>query len=234
MKLFLCGGGSGGQVADGYKEFYKNLDKRKPILYVPLAMEEDKYDGCNEWFTAEAKIIGHPCFEMVNSAEELIEKDFNDFCGIFIGGGNTYDLLNKINSTGLHKKIETYLANNGVVFGGSAGAIIFGRDIDVCKTDDENICGLKNTFGFNLLNNVSILCHLNEKHFLRNVDYLKTLSYKQKVVYIPEEDVIFIDNGKFKTFGNKDYVVFTKGRYYKKDFKFLKKEFIKKPIKFNH
>lgn len=234
MRLFLCGGGCGSQVVEAYREFNKQLSTNKPLLYIPLAMEEDKYDGCNEWFSAEAKIIGHPRFEMVRSAEKLLEKDFNEFCGIFIGGGNTYDLLNRINSAELRNKFETYLSNNGVIFGGSAGAIIFGRDIDVCKIEDGNNCGLKNTSGFNRINDMSILCHLNKKHFIRNMAHLKSLSYTQKIIYLAEEHTVFINNGEIHTFGNKDYAIFTNGKCYFKKAKNLKKEFMNKPIKLGH
>ena len=32
MKLFLCGGGSGKQVIDAYKEFEKCIDKKRRIF----------------------------------------------------------------------------------------------------------------------------------------------------------------------------------------------------------
>lgn len=228
MKLFLCGGGSGTQVTDAYKEFLRQIDKNKPLLYVPLAMDETKYMDCKKWFTKEIKHIGLSNFEMVSSARELYDKDLANYCGVFIGGGNTYDLLNKINNNNLRKKLEGFLLNGGVVFGGSAGAIIFGQDIDVCKFEGENNCGLKNTQGFNYANDLSILCHLNEKHLLKNIEYLKKISYVQKIIYLPEEDVVFINDKKIQTFGGQDYVLLTKGRCYTKKIKNLKNEFIKK------
>ncbi len=231
MKLFLCGGGSGTHIADAYEEFLKQVDNNKPLLYVPLAMDETKYKDCKEWFTNEIKYIGLSNFEMVCSAQEFYNIDFTNYCAIFIGGGNTYDLLNKINNNNLRKKLEKFLLNGGVVFGGSAGAIIFGQDIDVCKLEDGNNCGLKNTEGFNYANDLSILCHLNEKHLLKNIEHLKKMSYRQKIIYLPEEDVVFINNDKIQTFGGQNYILFTKGRYYLKRFNNLKKEFIKKSTK---
>ena len=232
MKLFLCGGGSGSHVADAYKEFLRQVDNNKPLLYVPLAMDETKYKDCKEWFTNEIKYIGLSNFEMVYSAQEFYNKNLRNYCAIFIGGGNTYDLLNKIDSNNLRKKLVEFLLNGGIVFGGSAGAIIFGQDIDVCKLEDGNNCGLRNTEGFNYANDLSILCHLNQKHLLINIEHLKKLSYKQKIIYLPEEDVVFINHEKIQTFGGKDYILVTKGRCYSKKFKNLKKEFIKKSVKF--
>lgn len=233
MKLFLCGGGCGKQIEDAYREFLRHIDKDKPLLYVPLAMDEAKYIGCKEWFTQEVKYMGLSNFEMVCSAQELYDKEFTNYCAVFIGGGNTYDLLNKIGGSNLRKKITDFLLCGGVVFGGSAGAIIFGCDIEVCKLEDGNNCGLKNTCGFDYANGLSILCHLNEKHLSKNIDHLKKLSYTQKIIYLPEEDVVFINDEQIQTFGGEDYMLFTKGRYYTKKFKNLENEFIKKATNSN-
>ena len=65
MKLYLSGGGSGRQNLFAYNSYFKSIDKTKPILYVPLAMEEEKYDGCYEWFKEEIRYFGVTNFEMV-------------------------------------------------------------------------------------------------------------------------------------------------------------------------
>lgn len=40
MKLFLNGGGCGKQTLTTYKEINKIINHDKPVLYVPLAMDE--------------------------------------------------------------------------------------------------------------------------------------------------------------------------------------------------
>ena len=57
-------------------------------------------------------------------------------------------------------KIKRYIDNDGIVFGGSAGAIIFGKDIDTCKYEDDNsIIGLKDK-----------LSELNEAFNKKNIE----------------------------------------------------------------
>ena len=129
-------------------------------------MDENKYDSCYKWFECEIKQVGLKEFEMVRSKEELSKKDFSSYSAIFIGGGNTYKLLSDIKACSNYEKIVEYIKNGGTVFGGSAGAIIFGKDIDCCSLDDKNKIGLKDTRGFNLLSDYSILCHLNNKNRL--------------------------------------------------------------------
>lgn len=226
MSLYLCGGGSGKQIFDAMLKFSNEINKNKPILYVPLAMDENKYDSCYKWFESEIKQVGLKEFEMVRSKEELSKKDFSSYSAIFIGGGNTYKLLSDIKACSNYEKIVEYIKNGGTVFGGSAGAIIFGKDIDCCKQDDKNKIGLEDTTGFNCLNDYSILCHLKNKNFRKNRKFLEEFSKKKKVVYIPEEDVIVLNNGKISMIGTKKYTVFKNGQYEYHSFANLKKDMI--------
>lgn len=76
MKLFLCGGGSGSQLEIAYKKIAKVMQKDKPILYIPLAMDENKYDSCYNWFKNEISFFGAKDFEMIRSSLELSRKNF--------------------------------------------------------------------------------------------------------------------------------------------------------------
>ena len=224
MKLFLCGGGCSSQITTAYKKFEKLLDKSKPILYIPLAMEENRFDSCYEWFGKEILNFGLTKFEMVRSSLELFQKDFTQYCALFIGGGNTYKLLKDMYDNANYQKIIDYLNNNGIVFGASAGAIIFGKNIDSCMLDDNNITNYKQSNGLNYLNNYSLLCHLNKSNFKKNKDYLKEYSKKNKTIYLPEEDVIVISNNKIEFIGNKKYVIFKNGNYAFHNFANFKKD----------
>lgn len=226
MRLYLCGGGSGKQILNALSNFSKKLDKSKPILYVPLAMEESKYNSCYDWFSEEIKNMNLTKFEMVKSSLELSKKKLTNYSAIFIGGGNTYKLLNEIKKYSNYEKIIDYLNKDGTIFGGSAGAIIFGDDINCCLLDDKNSINLKDTKGFNLLNNYSILCHLKNKNLKRNCQYLAEYSKKHKLMYLPEEDVILIENKKVSIIGNEKYIIFKNGKYEYHNFANLKKDML--------
>lgn len=159
MKAFLCGGGAGIQAAGAYKRLQEVIDHTKPCLYIPLAMEPEQYDSCRKWIQDELKDVAVPFIEMVKSAEELASKNFLNFSFLFIGGGNTFKLLSDLKASGAFEKIRAYLKQGGIVFGGSAGAIIFGKDLEACRLDDANKAGLRETEGFDLLDGSSVLCH---------------------------------------------------------------------------
>lgn len=216
MKLFLCGGGSGERAFFANKKFGEIVDHTKPLLYVPLAMKEERYPGCLEWITKEMSSIGITNIDMVTSKEELSSKTYTDYCAIYIGGGNTYKLLDDIKSSGSFEKIKDYLIKeDGVIFGGSAGAIIFGYDIDSCAHMDENDISLKDTHGFNLVNDYSIGAHYTNKgeEFTKmSTEHFLKFSNKSKTIALPEEDTIFLDNDHFEVIGNRPYYIFENGK----------------------
>ena len=148
MKVFICGGGSGKQTERALRRLDEVINHHLPCLYIPLAMEEDQYDSCYEWIGGELRDVDVPGIEMIRSAEELSGKHLADYSFLFIGGGNTFRLLSEIKRVSMFEPIREYLLNGGVAFGGSAGAIIFGEDLESCALDDENEVGLLDTNGF--------------------------------------------------------------------------------------
>lgn len=228
MKLFLCGGGSGKQIKYALNKFASSIDKTKPILYIPLAMDNEEYASCREWFTSEIAEIGLKNFDMVCSSTELSKKKLSDFSALFIGGGNTFKLLKELKDNDNFNKINEYLKNDGIIFGASAGAIIFGKNINSCLLDDENEIGLKDCDGFNYLNNYSILCHLNNQNLKINNMYLKEFSKINKTIYLPEEDTIIISNKGINFIGEKKYIIFDSNGQVKHNFANIKNDINKK------
>ena len=229
MKLLLCGGGCGEQTIEANKKFNEIIDHTKPLLYVPLAMDENKhpYDGCLEWITGELSSVNIPKIEMVRSFEELASKNFNDYCAIFIGGGNTYKLLKGLKDSGTFNKIREYINNDGIVYGGSAGAIIFGYDINSCLAMDENNVNLEDTRGFNVLSCKSIFAHYtNEKTSELHDKYKQYLSNyslsNEQIIALPEEDTIFINGDFIEIIGNRPYYEFIDGVENKKEIEKVK------------
>lgn len=226
MKLFLNGGGFGKQTILTYKEINKIINHSKPVLYVPLAMDEidHPYDSCYEWIKEEISMIDIPNIEMVRTFEEFANKNFNRYSLIYIGGGNTYKLLNGIKTTNTFNKLKKYLQDDGIVYGGSAGAVIFGKDINIIKVMDNNVVGIKDTSGLNYLNGMSLFVHytnykskyteeenkkLMEKYTNFIIDYTKE---NEKVIAFPEEDTIFFDGKHIRVIGELPYYIFENGK----------------------
>ena len=225
MKVFLNGGGCGKQTILTYKEINKIINHNKPVLYVPLAMDETEhpYDDCFKWIINEISVIDVPNIEMVRTFNELYEKDYNKYSMIFIGGGNTFKLLKGIKESKSFKKLKNYIDNDGIIFGSSAGAIIFGKNIKSIEIMDKNSVKLEDTKGFDLLNGKSLFAHyinyiakfteeenkiLIEKYTNFLVDY--TIN-NENVIAFPEEDTIFLNGDNIEMIGQSSYYIFEDG-----------------------
>ena len=221
MKLILNGGGIGKQIEDARALLNSLIDHNKKILYIPFAWLDPTYKGCLEFMTDELSDVEKTGIDMVTSTDELMNKNFNDYSCIFIGGGNTYKLLNDLKVSGAFDKIKNYLINdNGIVYGGSAGAIIFGKDLDSCNIDDENEVGLVDNKGFNMINGYSLFCHYTSREPDRtelSKNYLLELSKKKPIYAIPEEDTIFVNDNKIVFIGTRPYYEFVNGEIISKE-----------------
>lgn len=219
MTIFLNGGGDRTQIAPTYQLFSESIDHAKPLLYIPLAMEPERFPSCLAWITEEFKQFRLAGIDMVSSMEELYQKDFADYCALFFGGGNTYRLLSGLKASGCFKKIDNYIRHDGVVFGGSAGAIIFGATIDSCACDDENDIRLTDTSGFDVLNGASLLCHYTnraQQAHQRSTEHLLALSKQGPIIALPEEDTILVHEHNIRVIGSRPYYEFVGGKRLKK------------------
>ena len=232
MRLLLCGGGSGDKTIEANKKLNEIIDHSKPILYIPLALEKNRYDGCLKWIKEELKSVDVPFIDMVYSAEEILEKNLNEYCAIFIGGGNTFKLLSELKESGAFFSVKKFIDGNGIIFGGSAGATILGYDINSCLYTDSNIVNIKDTKGFDCLNGKSLAAHYtneNREKTKRATDYLTQYSrVAGPVIAIPEEITIFVDGEKIEFIGNKKSYYFESGKRKLIDF------YIKKDISFDN
>lgn len=220
MKVFLCGGGAGEQTIEANKRLNEVIDHAKPCLYIPLAMEAEMYDSCYEWITGELAEVQLPYIEMVRSGEELTKKNFSDYSVVFIGGGNTYKLLKDLKDCGAFEKLRTYLEQGGVAFGGSAGAIIFGEDLESCNLDDPNEVGLTDTAGMDVLHGISLLCHFTSREKEedeRSKEYLLGISKHRRVLALPEEVTLFVNDDTVEVIGERPYYSFENGRMLKQN-----------------
>ena len=215
MKLILNGGGDGKAAVSARQRLNRVIDHHKKILYIPFAWPDPTYQGCLEFMTGELADVEKAGIEMVRTAGELMRLKLADYACLYIGGGNTYKLLNDLKASGAFEKIRKYLTEeDGIVYGGSAGAIIFGKDLDSCNTDDDNEVGLKDRTGFDMLGGYSLLCHYTNRNRERTElsrRYLLELSKIKPVYAIPEEDTICVDDGGTEVIGDRPYYEFVRG-----------------------
>jgi len=210
VKLFLSGGGDEKQTKNFDGVFAKSIPNPKRILYIPIAMPRTKFTECFNWINKSLNSLGIDNIDMWTNIHNKNISELEKYDAIYIGGGNTFSLLNKLKKSGFDKLLEKYVQNGKIIYGGSAGAIILGRDIQTAgfgRDSDKNIVSLKNFDGLNLIKNYSIQCH----YFPEEKELMKRFAEKNKfqIIALPEETGIYLKNNLIKIIGEKNAFLFT-------------------------
>lgn len=212
-KYFLAGGGNENQSYHIDELFCKSVSK---ILYIPIAWNNvrvnEDFKPHLKWLT---ETLGKFGINDINLLTDL-DSDINllDYDGIYIGGGNTFKLLNYIKESKFDYKLSEFVKQGGCIYGGSAGAIIFGSDINIsllgADKDENKIC-LKDLGGLNILNNIDIQVHFNTKQLESHKDYVRKT--KRNILAIPEESAIVVENDECLIVGSKPVYFITENNH---------------------
>ncbi len=134
--LLLSGSKAAGNLPDGEKPglfdfaeswikdfFAKAIEEQEPIMFVPYArpggMSEEDY------FSAVKERLGKMGIHVIAPPPSgITEETLRDVGGIFVGGGHTYTLLDKLQKTGAFEVIRNAVENGLPYMGSSAGTII--------------------------------------------------------------------------------------------------------------
>ena len=211
MPLYLSGGGYGKQSEDIDRLFSKNIDKTKPVLYIPIAMDTNKhpYPECLEWIKNNFKKYNVKDFVMWTEKElySAQEKNISDFGGIYIGGGNTFYLSNHMRSSGFWNLLEMAVEKDLNIYGSSAGAAIFSKTIIPAFSADKNDVSLEDFNGMNCIYQYHFWAHYNQAYDQIISEFDK--KYKlNKIVGVPEDAALFISNNTITNIGKSPIIFF--------------------------
>jgi dipeptidase E len=127
------------------------------LLYVPIAANPP-YEPYLEWARESLGPSGISNIAMATSPQQVV-RELERSDAIFIGGGNTYSLLHAFRTSGADRMLRRSAEGGLLVYGGSAGAILLGRDITTARHADPNEVGVTDTRGLDLALGYSIWCH---------------------------------------------------------------------------
>lgn len=211
MKLILSGGGSAEKTMKLDMLFASLIPESKQLIYIPIALRSQPLSDSLHWFQS---VFSKWSFDIVMWTE-LNNKNtlsFKDVGAIYIGGGNTYYLLDKLRSSKFDIPLKKFILQGGLVYGGSAGAVVLGKDISLVQ--DINDSQVKDTRGLNILS-FSIFPHYDETQESMIIDFQRKI--KNPVLGIPEGAGVFVDDRCSKVVGETSVTMF-KGNRAKKYF----------------
>lgn len=214
MRLLLT---SNGLVNDAIRQAFLDLTfkpvEELRVAFIPSA--KNKNSSSTAYFSrvfANLTKLGVVKTDIVDidgmAYEELLSRlKLADV--IYVGGGNTYYLLNCFKKCGLYGEMSDLLKTRMYV-GDSAGAIIVTPSIDIAEIDngDENIVNLKDTSGLSLVD-FEVSPHTPEDVSIdANSRYAATV---ERVLYaFDNETAIKYLDGSIDFVGNGEYQVFNK------------------------
>jgi len=198
MKLLLTSTGLANQkIADFFVSILLKEPKGCSVLMVSYIRNKQEQIYVNQ---ARKELID---LGMKNiSIFSLKDKKFNDqssYDVIYVCGGNTYAILNRMRITGIDNFIKKAIDKDGsIYFGVSAGSIIAGPNINIAgwgSEGDENEVNLKDLTGFNFTN-ISIFPHF-KTHLKREVEEYKNKA-NNPVIELTDDEAVFIHDSDYK------------------------------------
>lgn len=206
-RIYLSGGGNEEQSFPLDKFFFETFPKNGNFLYIPVALRGNKlYSTAHLWMKKVLELHNRNDvqFEVADDLGKYQLEDLKKFDAIYIGGGNTWNLMQELRDSDFSQKLVSYIKNGGVVYGGSAGAIVLGKNIDT--HDDENKINFKDTTGFNLLGDYSVACHYTDEQESPFREW--AVSHKSSIVCLSEETGLIFGDDSVLCVGTKPCIIY--------------------------
>ncbi|MFZ5364989.1 MAG: Type 1 glutamine amidotransferase-like domain-containing protein [Patescibacteria group bacterium] len=179
-------------------QFLQIIDKpvsQIKIIFVPTASrseEELKYVDESKKELLDLGILENN-IKILNLDKPVSFQEVEDFDVIYVCGGNTFYLLNKVRETGFDKVIIEFAKTDKLYFGVSAGSILVCPNIDIASPFDENDVNLTDLTGLNLTD-VIVSPHYKDEEKAIIDDFKKKSQYE--VVPLTDEQALLVLDGE--------------------------------------
>ncbi len=200
MKLILTS--SGLETPKLRKNFLNMLERRAieaKVVVVYTAQKPEHLIYVNNVGKELGKIgILYPNVTYLNISSKKSSLSLRDYDVVYVCGGNSFYILDRIRKTGLNRAIRSFVRNGGLYVGVSAGSIIAGKDIEIAgwgSDGDPNEISLRDLRGLHFTD-IAVFPHYKTK-LKREVK-----SFKKKVNYpveaIKDKEAIVIKGRKIR------------------------------------
>lgn len=141
----------------------------KNLVFINTAAEPE--EGDKQWLIDDRQSLVDAGFKVTDytftdKSKEQVRQDLQKFDVIFVSGGNTFYLLEKIQQSGAAEIIRNFVDNGKVYIGSSAGTVIAGPDIypSYNLDDASKAAGIKGYEGLGLTD-IVVLPHWGSEYF---------------------------------------------------------------------
>lgn len=205
MKLIFLGGTDSEDNEKVFLEYETLLETDDPLIsFIPSYSFEAESEFRDFVFNMRENLgyerfLYCPIDKNLNSVfvKEVLKSDL-----IYLGGGNTYDFLSFMRSSGFSSLLKKFVKNGGILSGLSAGGILMTQEITTAGyppfDKDENRDNIKNIKGLKLVKFDFFPHYKNSKRY--NDVLLKESKKISRPIYAIPDDGAIVVNGDAITF----------------------------------
>ncbi len=206
MKIFLAS-----QASNVLEDICKKLPKNPKdysVAFIPTASNPYENPTWLEQDKEKLKELGFNLFEMdiQGKSQKELEILLKSIDIIFVAGGNTMFLLEKMKESGFDNLIMQFVKKGVIYIGSSAGSVIFAPDSEPSKFFDERKGISKiDTNSIGLIDFYPLPHYDNKKYKELNDKVIKEYkNWKYKIVPITDTQYFYMNNQKLNLIDVKD------------------------------
>ncbi|WP_195909213.1 Type 1 glutamine amidotransferase-like domain-containing protein [Microlunatus sp. Gsoil 973] len=135
------------------------------MVYWPFALPAEMLASAEGWLRTHLDLLG--VGYQLDTWQSLgdhapSELDTAQVDLLFVGGGNTFRLLDQVRRCGFVESVRRFWNSGGDYYGGSAGALLACDSIEIAEGHDHNEPGLRDLTALGLLPDVAVLPHFTD------------------------------------------------------------------------
>lgn len=196
MKLLLTSAGFlNKEVSDTFLSLFNKPTGQIHIIFIPTASRTEEELKHVEESRQELVNLGITNITTLNLDHKIATDEINSADVIYVCGGNTFYLLQKIRESGLDQLLPNF---GGLYVGVSAGSIVVGPNIEVSGPWDENDVNLSDTTGMNIVD-FAVVPHYQRKD-QTIVENLKNRA-DYEIMELTDNQAVLVENGERKIIG---------------------------------
>ncbi|HLD31775.1 MAG TPA: Type 1 glutamine amidotransferase-like domain-containing protein [Patescibacteria group bacterium] len=191
MKLLLTSAGFfNKEVSDTFLSLLDKPTGQIHIIFIPTASRTEHELRYVRESRQELINLGITHITTLNLDHEVAAKEINNADVIYVCGGNTFYLLQKMRESGLDLLLPSFC---GLYVGVSAGSIVVGPNVEVSGPWDDNDMNLSDTTGLKIVD-FAVIPHYQRKDQAVVADLKNQANYE--IMELTDNQAVLVENGE--------------------------------------